>query len=79
MSHGWARQAMDILGSDAMQLRAPFFLAAMIGAMGWSIAWLVNFFEKYCDLAVLKYHRGMVGPSLPIFDFGVSISSRPPS
>jgi hypothetical protein len=33
---------LDILGSDAVQLRAPFFMAAMLGAMGWSIAWLVR-------------------------------------
>lgn len=41
----WVRRALDFLGSDAIQLRAPFFMSAIIGAMGWSIAWLVNSFQ----------------------------------
>ena len=45
MTSAFARKALDLLGSDTVQLRAPFFLAAMIGAMGWSIAWLVNSVE----------------------------------
>ncbi len=34
-------EIVKFIGSDEVQLRAPFFLAASVGALGWSVAWLV--------------------------------------
>ncbi len=72
-------EIVKFIGSDEVQLRAPFFLAASVGALGWSVVWLVCGCGRFASfLSWLKACIGAAG-SVPVLYFGVPVPSNTPS
>jgi len=57
--------ARDIVISDIVQLRAPFFIAAVLGACDWSFAWVLVLLQVFIRfvLAPKRICKGMYVPN----------------
>jgi hypothetical protein len=64
---------VKLVGSDEVQLRAPFFLAASVGALGWSVAWLVRECEHCASILMADGMGWGDSGQLVLFQFSVSV------